>query len=872
MTGESALEKSFLTGIRVLELANELGEYCGKVLAGLGADVIKVEPLGGEKTRTYGPFYEDRSDPNRSLYFWHYNFGKRGITLDLESEEGRADFGRLAERADVILDARDRTYLRDRGLGYAGLREQNPGLIFVRMSAFGDDGPWADYVGSDLIHLALGGVMMNCGYDPTPDGLYDTPPIAPQMWQSYQIAGEITAIQVVAALCYRLESGEGQLLTTSVHDAVSKATENDIPNWIFRRALHSRLTARHSLPQIPAGKGPIPPSPTGIVMTKDGRWILPYQTYLGGSGSSASACVSFLKDHGFSDELKDYSHDSPEDRDLERDGYLQTLVAAVSSKYKFDRDLWRDAQDAGMPWAPLRRPEENAEDPHWLERGTFLQVEYPEIGKSFTQVGAKWVAPGLTWRTGPRAPLLGEHTREVIDAISEEECLPSCGGPIESRSTSEVVSKLGSPFALGGVRVIDLGWILGSAGGSRFLAAHGAEVIKVEHVSKLDQLRHAGPRTGMVPDGGRQEREKATEPIGASPTKSLNRNGAYMEINSGKLAASLNLKHPKGKELLLALIKKADILVEGYSPGTMERLGLGYETLRETNPRLVYVQQSGMGQIGHYGRMRSFGPSAQAMSGITELSGLPPPYPPAGVGYSYLDWFGAYQIALGMMAGLYLQRTTGKGCWIDSSQVESGIYLTGTAVLDYAANGRSYRRTGNRSPCKPAAPHGVYRVQGEDRWIAIAVFDNEQWIALVRILDHHLANDPRFATMELRLKNLEILDDLIQQRTGQFDGAELMRVLQEAGIPAGICQTAQDRCDWDPQLRHLEWLVELDQTEIGRWPAKNVPVRFSRTPPYVGGILDRHGPNYGEDNNYVFGELLGLSTENINELASEGVI
>ncbi|GDY59696.1 hypothetical protein SVIO_103190 [Streptomyces violaceusniger] len=189
MTERDVETGSFLTGVRVVEIADELGEYCGKILAGLGADVIKVEPLGGERTRGIGPFVDDRPDPNRSLHFWHYNFGKRAIVLDLETPEGREQFSRLVRTADVLLDTRHRDYLRDRGLGYEELRRTHLGLVYARISPFGDAGPWADHLGSDLIHLALGGVVMNCGYDPDPTGTYDTPPVAPQMWHSYHITG-----------------------------------------------------------------------------------------------------------------------------------------------------------------------------------------------------------------------------------------------------------------------------------------------------------------------------------------------------------------------------------------------------------------------------------------------------------------------------------------------------------------------------------------------------------------------------------------------------------------------------------------------------------------------------------------------------------
>jgi crotonobetainyl-CoA:carnitine CoA-transferase CaiB-like acyl-CoA transferase len=271
--------------------------------------------------------------------------------------------------------------------------------------------------------------------------------------------------------------------------------------------------------------------------------------------------------------------------------------------------------------------------------------------------------------------------------------------------------------------------------------------------------------------------------------------------------------------------------------------------------------------------MKTFGPTAQAMSGLTELSGLPEPYPPAGIGYSYLDWFGAYQIALAMMAGLYRQRITGEGCWIDSSQVETGLYLTGSVILDYLANGRRWSRYGNRSPSKRAAPHAAFRVLGDDRWIAIAVFTEDEWLALLRVLNHpEWAYDARFVTLDKRIQNQDVLESLVGEATATRDGVKLMTELQAAGVSAGICESSEDRCEWDPQLEQLQWTMEFEQSEIGWWPAKTPPTKFSETPPYQGGLADRHGPNYGEDNDYVYREVLGLTSEDIARLEQEGVI
>ncbi len=858
---------SFLTGVRVLELADELGEYCGKLLAGLGADVVKIEPPGGERTRSYGPFYHDEPHPNRSIHFWHYNFGKRGIVLDLETDQGRAQFAGLSRAADVVIDTRAPTYLKDRGIGYERLSAENPGLIYLRISPFGDDGPWASYASSDLVHLALGGVMMNCGYDPTPEGSYDTPPVAPQMWQSYQIAGEVSAIAVMGALQYRLDTGRGQCLSTAVHDAVAKSTETDAPNWVYSAREHHRVTCRHSFPSSRPGQS-AGGGMSRISMTKDGRWILPYRTFMPGPAGARTLTdlLGIVRKHGLDGVIEEKLSDPEYLQTPEAARQVDALIDRLMLSYTYESDLWLDGQEAGFAWGPIRRPEENLGDDHWALRETFVDVVYPELGQTFRQGKAKWTAPGLPWRSGPRAPLLGEHTAEVL----AEPGRPERAEPVIKKPAARPLSKRGQPFALAGVRVVDFGWILASAGGGRFFTSLGAEVIKVEHVAKLDMSRLGG---SVPPPGLRAERDRATGPMVTPRSTSLNRSGNFMEINAGKRALSLNLKHDRAKEILTELLRIADIVVEGYSPGTMERMGFGWEAMRQINPRLVYVQQSGMGQRGSYGRMRSYGPTAQAFSGLSDMSGLPEPFPPAGIGYSFLDWFGAYQLATAMMAGLYRQRMTGEGCWIDSSQVETGIYLTGPSILDYTANGRRWSRYGNRSPHQPAAPCGAYRCAGTDRWIAVTAFTQEQWLALTRVLHTpQWTVDPRLTTLSLRLQHQDYLDGLMTAATGSHDPYQLMTALQAAGVPAGVCETTRDRYEWDPQLQHLQWVVELEQSEIGRWPVKELPTKFSETPPYMGGLIDRHGPNYGEDNDYVLGDLLGLDREQIAALAEQGVL
>jgi crotonobetainyl-CoA:carnitine CoA-transferase CaiB-like acyl-CoA transferase len=259
---------SYLSDVRVVELADEKAEYCGLLLSGLGADVVKVERPGGDPTRKIGPFYEDQPHPERSLFFWQHNRGKRSIVLEPESADDRAKLLDVLSRADVFLESTPPGYLDTLGLGQQTLRSRFPNLIVARVSPFGDGGPWVNYKASDLVHLALGGPMMNCGYDPMPDGKYDTPPIAAQLWHAYYIAGEQCIMGILAALIHQRQTGRGQYVSCAIHEAVSKNTELDLMNWIMRRAPLFRQTCRHAAEQVSI-------APT-INHTKDGRWIMTF--------------------------------------------------------------------------------------------------------------------------------------------------------------------------------------------------------------------------------------------------------------------------------------------------------------------------------------------------------------------------------------------------------------------------------------------------------------------------------------------------------------------------------------------------------------------------------------------------------------------
>jgi crotonobetainyl-CoA:carnitine CoA-transferase CaiB-like acyl-CoA transferase len=426
---------------------------------------------------------------------------------------------------------------------------------------------------------------------------------------------------------------------------------------------------------------------------------------------------------------------------------------------------------------------------------------------------------------------------------------------------------------LEGVRIADLTWLLAGAGGPRLLASLGAEIIRIEWKDRLDFLRYMPPFAPAQNEGAVKAGAMDLTGLNKDSVKSVNRSGYFNDINAGKKGVSLNMAHPKGRELFKRLVAVSDVVVEAFTAETMRKWGLGYETLKGIKDDIIYIQQPGWGYKGPYVKFASYGPIAQAVSGLTEQSGLPAPYPPAGWGFSYMDWSGAYYCAISMLCALYYKKRTGKGQYIDCSQVEPGIYMTGSAVLDALINNRSSQRTGNRSPYKLAAPHGAYRCAGDDRWIAIAITNDDEWKALVREMGTPgWTQQPQFAALAARIVNQDELDQLVTSWTKDQEPFALQERLQKAGVPAGVCQTAQDRIERDPQLQHLRWLIPLTHSEIGEWPIKDVPFHFTNATVNQGGPTERAAPCYGEDNDYVYDELLKLTKQERTELEKDGVI
>ncbi len=848
--------EGFLFDIKAIELADEKAEFCGRLLAGAGADVLKIEPPEGSPTRKIGPFVDDVPDPERSLHFWHYNFGKQSLSLDVATPAGAERLKELAAGADVLLESHPPGYLASLGLGYDTLSAINPRLVMASITPFGQTGPWKDWKGADIVHLALGGVMMVTGYDPTPEGFYDTPPIAPQMWHSNHIVGSQTLDAILGALLYRERTGRGQHIDASIHRAVSCNTGTDTTAWVFGRQGVLRQTARYGSSRM---------VPETLATTKDGRHILAFVSAEFMIGREHKKWVEMLEKYGCADDLTDPKYENLEYvMTPEVIRHFHAVARTWVGKFKFDRDIWKEGQERRLHWAPIRKPEENLKDLHWRERTTFTEVEHEELDRGVSYVNAPWLSEECPWRTGPRAPRLGEHDAALVAdleqaAAAEPKEAPAFPGP---RANGD------PPFAIEDVRILDLAWVVAGAAGPRILAAMGAQDIRVEWKGRYDTMRSFGG----IPVG--EERERVLRGESLIPTRvGVNAGAGFAEVNPGKMSIGLNLNDPKGAEILLELVKVCDVVVENFTARMLERFGVTYEDMRKVNPSIIYVQQPGFGKRGKYIEFLSSAPVGEAFSGLTEMAGMPTPYPPSGWGYLYLDWSASYYCAMAMLNALYYRARTGKGQYIDGSLGEPGLLLTGTAMLDFQVNGRQWQRIGNASPWKPAAPHGAYRCKGDDRWIAIAAFTEEEWQAAAGVLGlGALAGEARFATLEARLKNAPALDAAVDAATQSWDAFELMERLQNAGVAAGVCQNAPDRIERDPQLRHDQWMVPVTNTEVGEWPIRQFPIKLSETPTRPQGTVGRGHPNYAEDSDFVYGEILGMTESDRQALAEQNVI
>jgi crotonobetainyl-CoA:carnitine CoA-transferase CaiB-like acyl-CoA transferase len=395
------------------------------------------------------------------------------------------------------------------------------------------------------------------------------------------------------------------------------------------------------------------------------------------------------------------------------------------------------------------------------------------------------------------------------------------------------------------VKILDFMWALAGPGTTRALADYGATVIRIESATRIDGSRTVGPfyKNKAAHDGS----------------------GLFGTYNAGKLGLGLDLNKPKAREVVLDLVRWADVVCESYSPKAMRGWKLDYESLRAVKPDIIMLSSCLMGQTGPTSGFVGFGNMAAAVSGFYNLCGWPDRSPSGPFG-AYTDYLAPRFGAVSILTALDYRRRTGKGQYIDQSQAESALHFLTPALLDCAANGRVVEGLGNDD--LNYAPHGVYQAAGDDRWIAIACLNDEQWRSLCSLMNRsELAGNQSFSTMSSRLTNSAQLNDIIGKWTAGREAEMLENLLQGAGVPASVVQSSKDVCE-DEQLADRGYLVEIDHNIQGRTVVEGSRFKLSRTPARA----PRQAPSVGSDNQYVLQNILGYDDARISELVASEVL
>lgn len=399
---------------------------------------------------------------------------------------------------------------------------------------------------------------------------------------------------------------------------------------------------------------------------------------------------------------------------------------------------------------------------------------------------------------------------------------------------------------LDGIRVIDFTWIQAGPWVGRYFANFGAQVIRVESSRRVDWSRGV--------------------PGGPDSVDGRHRRGAlFTNFNCDKLGITLNLRHPKGIELAKRLVAVADVVIDNFSAGYMDAIGLGYDELVKVKPDIIMLSMPVFGKTGPRSKFRAYGNGIQAAVGLNAVSGFPNREPAINIA---LPDIGANpgHATVALLAALHYRHRTGRGQYIELPQLESSACWMDTTILEYTVNNRVRDRLGNR--CPHAAPHGIYPCLGEDRWCAITVFSEEQWRACCEAMGNPaLATDPRFSSLVKRKMNEDELDRVVAEWTRARPAEQVMKLLQKRGVPAGIAQTGEDLMVHDDYVKAHQCFVELDYGD-GKALCENVFIHLSDTP----GSVRRAGPLMGQDNEYVYREILGLSEEEMDRLYVDGAL
>lgn len=798
-----------LAGIRVVEMGGRVSApFCAKLFADYGAEVIKIEPpVEGDPSRKWGPFPGDVADIEKSGVFHCLNTNKKSVTLDVDLPSDREKILALIASADVLIENNTPQQMRNWGLDFATLQDLNPRLVMISITPYGQTGPYADWKASDLNAYHLTGASSRyCG-------LPGEAPLEHGTFAADYFGAVSGASWGLAAVYGRKNTGVGQHVDVSSAEAIA-ATFVGGQN-IGGFAQDGKFEKRTGV-GMPLG------APATIVPCKDGHvWMLALEPGQWNGIAKVMGDPEWMQTEMFQDMFS-----RAQNADL-----IYPLIEEWTMQHG-KHEIMEQCQAAGAPVSAVFTVAEAAEHPHLSERGYMLELDHEALGK-VRLLGAPFKLSETPGGPTTSAPLLGANNDEILAGLST----PAASEPAIARAGAR---------PLQGLRVANFGWVWAGPVVGQTLNFLGADVYKVESNVRVDMTRT------LPPFGGGE----------SGPNRSLSNHACW----AGNGSVTIDFKKEEGLALARKLIMESDVVIENFGPGVMDKIGLGYEEMKQHKPDLVMLSMQGAGAYGPLMNTRTYGLSLTSLTGLDSLNGYVDG-PPLPVENAYSDPFTGIFGAFAVVSALNFRDQTGKGQYIDFSQQEAVMQMVGPAFMDYAMNDRIAGPIGNQHPMAVAAPHGVFPCSGDDRWISIAVEDEGEWQALVTAMGNpDWADSPEFATLEGRLGNIEMLHQQMGLFTQEHDDRELAQRLQAAGVAAAPVLNVADLLS-DPHYKARGTFIEVDHPLGFRETIYGSYVKLSYSP-----VTVRPGPVIGQDNEHVFKNILGLSDERYDELVEQKVI
>ena len=843
-----ALSDLPLFGSVVIDLGDECLALGARWLSDFGADVIRVESAAGDALRINGPHLDDGSDLENGLRHLLYNAGKRSLALNFDAPAAWDLLDRLLAEADIVLAPLDKSIEARRFFDRGRMQRVHPhlGVVDVVTRRGGEGLP-----ASDIVGVAAGGLMEGLGFP-------EVAPDYPAGKLAYKQASQVAAATATAMLYNRRNGVRASHAYISLQEAILSTTIHFANENLWRQMGEKAFRPGgdiSSLMQANDGRwltfGITPNTPQRWAAF--GQWVYERSGYDGMIGAEYPGDI-YIPEWGSDDHRA-----------------FQRACASL------DRDeLCEEGQSRGFLAVPVNTARDIVEDPHLHERGAFLSVEHPQFDRNIDLPRLPIHSSGYK-PVGRPAPTLGADSADVLAELldvdsAEYEQLVASGliagppsrsplSPHSARRDAAHASPLSPRFAGGdaegrggppdaihrddlplkGIRVIDFCWQAAGPLTTELMANLGADVIKIETDARIDTLRVALP---------------AYDP----PT--IETGAFFQDCNTDKRSINLNLGAPDGLRVAYDLIREADVVTDNFTGGVMKRLGLGFDDLKKINPRIVVCSLPVMGTWGPKASWKGIGNSVVALCGLAAHTGAAD-RKPTGV-LLHTDFTLGPLAATAILSALIQRDRTGVGQEIEIPQYEAGIHLLDTELIEQLANGELSPRRGNRSP--EMAPHGLFRCAGDDRWLALSARDTVDWLEICRIVGRRdLAERDDLRTLAGRQAAEDELEAAITEWTSRQDVWQATAAFEAAGVPAGPNEDIEDLVEHDPSM--TGFFHEFDHPVGIRFMAQNQPFLWNGERLPV-----RRAPFFGEHNEQVYRDELGLSEEEFTQLLVDEVI